>query len=339
MAKQAKSAPAKKGAAKAAKSGKNDEAARKVAPSAKKAEAAKAKRRGTGDPNKKRGSKSGPVVAEIPSGLPGSEAELAEQPQFEPRYPGSGRLEGKVALVTGGDSGIGRAVAVLFAREGAAVAISYLSEEQDARETQRACEAEGARAMRFAGDLGDPKVCKKLVDAVVKAFGGLDVLVNNAGEQHPNAEITAITPQQLQRTFQSNIYSMFYLTQAARPHLKRGAAIINCTSITSYQGSGELLDYSSTKGAITAFTRSLSENLIEHGIRVNGVAPGPIWTPLNPAGGAPPEKVANFGDDSPMGRPGQPNEVAPSFLFLACEDSSYMSGQVLHPNGGTVVNG
>ena len=244
-----------------------------------------------------------------------------------------------MALVTGGDSGIGRAVAVLFAREGAAVAISYLSEEQDARETQRACEAEGARAMRFAGDLGDPKVCKKLVDAVVKAFGGLDVLVNNAGEQHPNAEITAITPQQLQRTFQSNIYSMFYLTQAARPHLKRGAAIINCTSITSYQGSGELLDYSSTKGAITAFTRSLSENLIEHGIRVNGVAPGPIWTPLNPAGGAPPEKVANFGDDSPMGRPGQPNEVAPSFLFLACEDSSYMSGQVLHPNGGTVVNG
>jgi NAD(P)-dependent dehydrogenase (short-subunit alcohol dehydrogenase family) len=188
-------------------------------------------------------------------------------------------------------------------------------------------------------DLGDPRQGEALVQAVIGKWGRLDIVVNNAGEQHPDQDIRDITPEQLQRTFQTNIYSMFYLVQAARPHLNEGAAIVNCTSVTMYQGSKELLDYSSTKGAITAFTRSLSENLIEDGIRVNAVAPGPIWTPLNPSGGASPEKLAHFGEDTPMGRPGQPNEVAPAFLFLACEDSSYMSGQVLHPNGGTIVNG
>jgi NAD(P)-dependent dehydrogenase (short-subunit alcohol dehydrogenase family) len=272
-------------------------------------------------------------------GLPGSEANLDPRPEWQPRYPGSGRLKGKVAIVTGADSGIGRAVAVLFAREGAKVAIAYLSEDEDAARTRELCEAEGSEALTFAGDLGDPEVAHALVDLVIGDWGRLDVLVNNAGEQHPDKDIRDITADQLQRTFQTNIFSMFYLVQAARDHLKPGAAIVNCTSITSYKGEPELLDYSSTKGAITAFTRALSEQLVSHGIRVNAVAPGPIWTPLNPCGGASEEKLESFGENTPMGRPGQPNEVAPSFLFLACEDSSYMSGQVLHPNGGTVVNG
>jgi len=271
--------------------------------------------------------------------MPGHESKLDRQPKWQPRYPGSGRLKGKVAIVTGGDSGIGRATAVLFAREGAKVAIAYLEEDDDAEVTAKAIEDEGGEALLHRGDLGDPKVSAKLVEKTVKEWGRLDVLVNNAGEQHPDKDIRDITAEQLQRTFQTNIFSMFYLVQAARPHLKKGAAIVNCTSITMYQGSANLLDYSATKGAITAFTRSLSENLIEHGIRVNAVAPGPIWTPLNPCGGTPPEDMDDFGKDTPMGRPGEPNEVAPAFLFLACEDSSYMSGQVLHPNGGTVVNG
>ncbi|MDT9599617.1 SDR family oxidoreductase [Sphingosinicella rhizophila] len=270
-------------------------------------------------------------------GLPGHESELEPKPDWEPRYPGSGRLKDKVALITGADSGIGRAVAALYAREGADVAILYLCEHDDADKTRQIVEAEGRRAITIAGDLGDRQFCEKALAETVEKLGGLDILVNNAGEQHPDEDITDITEEQLKRTFQTNIFSMFFLTQAARPHLKRGAAIVNCTSITMYQGSKLLLDYSSTKGAITAFTRSLSENLIGDGIRVNGVAPGPIWTPLNPFGGQPPEKMKDFGKDTPMGRPGQPNEVAPSFLFLACEDSSYMSGQVLHPNGGTIV--
>ena len=272
-------------------------------------------------------------------GLPGHESKLDPRPDWEPRYPGSGRLEGKVAIVTGGDSGIGRATAVLFAREGAKVAIAYLEEDDDAHMTMDAIEQEGSEALGFSGDLGEPEHCKKVVQGVIDKWGRLDILVNNAGEQHPDKDIADITVEQLQRTFQTNIFSMFYMVQAARPHLLKGAAIVNCTSVTTYEGSPGLLDYSATKGAITAFTRSLSENLIEHGIRVNAVAPGPIWTPLNPFGGAPPEKIKDFGKDTPMGRPGQPNEVAPAFLFLACEDSSYMSGQVLHPNGGTVVNG
>ena len=271
--------------------------------------------------------------------LPGHESALDPKPEWQPRYPGSGRLAGKVAIVTGADSGIGRAVAVLYAREGAKVAIAYLCEHDDAKKTAALVEAEGSEALTSAGDLGDPRHCDGLVRAVIDKWGRLDVLVNNAGEQHPDEDIRDITAGQLQRTFQTNIFSMFYLTQAARPHLREGAAIVNCTSVTMYQGSKELLDYSATKGAITAFTRSLSENLIGDGIRVNAVAPGPIWTPLNPCGGASDDKIAHFGERTPMGRPGQPNEVAPAFLFLACEDSSYMSGQVLHPNGGTIVNG
>jgi NAD(P)-dependent dehydrogenase (short-subunit alcohol dehydrogenase family) len=271
--------------------------------------------------------------------MPGHESEMKDKPEWAPRYPGSGRLAGKVAIVTGGDSGIGRATAILFAREGAKVAISHLEEDDDAEFTADQVRKEGSEALIHRGDLGDPEVCKDLVRQTIDKWGRLDVLVNNAGEQHPDKDITDITVEQLQRTFQTNIFSMFYLVQAARPHLKKGAAIINCTSITMYKGSKELLDYSATKGAITAFTRSLSESLIGDGIRVNAVAPGPIWTPLNPMGGASPEKLKTFGEDTPMGRPGQPNEVAPAFLFLACEDSSYMSGQVLHPNGGTIVNG
>lgn len=271
--------------------------------------------------------------------MPGHESALDRKPQWQPRYPGSGRLTGKVAIVTGGDSGIGRATAVLFAREGAKVAIAYLEEHDDARITRDACEAEGAEVLLSAGDLGDPDHCRGLVDAVIEKWGRLDVLVNNAGEQHPDEDVTEITAEQLQRTFQTNIFSMFYLVQAARPHLQSGAAIVNCTSVTMYKGAPILLDYSATKGAITAFTRSLSENLVADGIRVNAVAPGPIWTPLNPCGGQPPENMDDFGEDTPMGRPGEPNEVAPAFLFLACDDSSYMSGQVLHPNGGIVVNG
>jgi NAD(P)-dependent dehydrogenase (short-subunit alcohol dehydrogenase family) len=271
--------------------------------------------------------------------LPGHESKLEPKPDWEPLYPGSGRLEGKVALVTGADSGIGRAVAALFAREGADIAILYLCEHDDAAKTMQIVEAEGRKAVTIAGDLGDKDFCDRAVREVVDKLGGIDILVNNAGEQHPDEDITGITEQQLKRTFQTNIFSMFFLTQAVRPHLNRGSAIINCTSITAYQGSKQLLDYSATKGAITAFTRSLSENLVGDGIRVNAVAPGPIWTPLNPCGGSTPEKMKHFGEDTPMGRAGQPNEVAPSFLFLACEDSRYMSGQVLHPNGGTVVNG
>jgi len=272
-------------------------------------------------------------------GLPGHESRLEPRPEWEPRYPGSGRLEGKVAIVTGADSGIGRAVAALYAREGADVAIFYLCEHDDAARTAAIVRAEGRRALAVAGDLGDRDFCQRAVAQVVKELGRIDILVNNAGEQHPDSDITDISEEQLRRTFQTNIFAMFFLTQAVRPHLKRGAAIVNCTSVTMYQGSKELLDYSSTKGAITAFTRSLSENLVGDGIRVNAVAPGPIWTPLNPSGGASPEKLEHFGESTPMGRPGQPNEVAPAFLFLACDDASYMSGQVLHPNGGTIVNG
>ncbi|GGE05584.1 NAD(P)-dependent oxidoreductase [Tsuneonella deserti] len=271
--------------------------------------------------------------------MPGHESQMDDKPDWEPRYPGSGRLKGKVAIVTGGDSGIGRATAILFAREGAKVAIAYLEEDDDAQFVADQIEKEGSEALLHRGDLGDPEVGKALVRKVIDKWGRLDVLVNNAGEQHPDEDIRDITAEQLQRTFQTNIFSMFYLVQAARPHLKKGAAIVNCTSITMYKGAPILLDYSATKGAITAFTRSLSENLVKEGIRVNAVAPGPIWTPLNPFGGQPPEKMKDFGKDTPMGRPGQPNEVAPAFLFLACEDSSYMSGQVLHPNGGSVVNG
>ena len=278
------------------------------------------------------------IVSKLDEGqLPGLEAKLDPKPDWEPRYPGSGRLEGKVAIVTGGDSGIGRAVAVLFAREGANVVISYLSEDEDALATAEMVEDEGARAVTLGGDIGDRDYCREVIDLAMRKFGRIDILVNNAGEQHPDKDVTEISKKQLKRTFQTNVYGMFYMVQAAMPHLGEGAAIINCTSVTMYQGASELLDYSATKGAITAFTRSLSQNLAERGIRVNGVAPGPIWTPLNPCGGASEDKLAHFGESTPMGRPGQPNEVAPCFLFLACADSSYMTGQVLHPNGGIIV--
>jgi NAD(P)-dependent dehydrogenase (short-subunit alcohol dehydrogenase family) len=278
-----------------------------------------------------------PILADEPS--PGVEADLEPKPDWRPRYPGSGRLKGKAALITGGDSGIGRAVAALFAREGADIVIAYLDEHEDAADTIAIVEQEGARAISIDGDIGDPKFCSYAVARTVDEFGRLDILVNNAGEQHPAKDLRDIDEEQLRRTFQTNIFSMFWLSQAALDHLPEGGAIINCTSVTSYKGSEELLDYSSTKGAITAFTRALSGNLASKGIRVNGVAPGPIWTPLNPMGGATPEKLEHFGEDTPMGRPGQPWEVAPSFLFLACEDSRYMTGQVLHPNGGIIVNG
>jgi NAD(P)-dependent dehydrogenase (short-subunit alcohol dehydrogenase family) len=267
-------------------------------------------------------------------GLPGHESQLEPKPDWQPRYSGSGRLKDNVAIVTGADSGIGRAVAALFAREGADVAILYLCEHDDAAKTKQIVEGEGRKAITVAGDIGDKSFCEQAVKQTLDQLGRLDILVNNAGEQHPDKDITDITEDQLRRTFQTNIFGMFFMTQAARPHLKKGAAIINTTSVTMYNGSKQLLDYSSTKGAITAFTRSLALNLVKDGIRVNAVAPGPIWTPLNPFGGSTPDKLKTFGEDTPMGRPGQPNEVAPCFLFLACEDASYMTGQVLHPDGG-----
>jgi NAD(P)-dependent dehydrogenase (short-subunit alcohol dehydrogenase family) len=270
--------------------------------------------------------------------LPGHESQLEPKPDWEPRFKGSDRLKGKVALITGADSGIGRGVAALFAREGADIAIVYLCEHDDAAKTKQIVEQEGCRALTIAGDVGSKEFCASAVKQVVDQLGRLDVLVNNAGEQHSDKNIEDITEDQLKRTFQTNIFGMFFLTQAALPHLKEGAAIINTTSETMYAGSKHLLDYSATKGAITAFTRSLALNLVKKGIRVNAVAPGPIWTPLNPFGGQDPDKIPEFGKSTPMGRPGQPNEVAPSFLFLACDDSSYMTGQVLHPDGGDTTS-
>jgi len=264
---------------------------------------------------------------------PGHETEMHPRPDYEPRYPGSGRLKDKVALITGGDSGIGRATAVLFAREGADLAIVYLNETEDAQETKRLVEREGRSCLTLAGNVGDPAFCGSAIDQVIERFGRLDVLVNNAAEQHPKDEIAEITPEQIESTFRTNIFGYFYMVQAAMPHLKKGAVIINTTSVTAYRGSSHLLDYSATKGAIVAFTRSLAQKLASDGIRVNGVAPGPIWTPLIPSTFSA-EEVKQFGAKTPMKRPGQPNEVAPAYLFLACEDSSYVTGSVLHPNGG-----
>ncbi|HLU09697.1 MAG TPA: SDR family oxidoreductase [Oceanobacillus sp.] len=270
---------------------------------------------------------------------PGIESEMTPRPKFEDRnYKGSDKLLGKVALITGGDSGIGRAVAVYFAKEGADVAIVYLNEHEDAEKTKQEVEQEGQRCLLISGDVGDEAFCQRAVQQTVEEFGQLDILVNNAAEQHPQESIEHITAEQLERTFRTNIFSYFYMTQAAMEHLKEGSAIINTTSVTAYRGSPALLDYSATKGAIVAFTRSLSQSLAEKNIRVNGVAPGPIWTPLIPST-FPPEKVATFGADVPMKRPGQPEEVAPSFVFLASDDSSYITGQILHPNGGEMVNG
>ena len=248
------------------------------------------------------------------------------------------KLAGRVAVISGGDSGIGRAVALAFANEGANVAILYLNEHQDAKDTVRAIEGSGADGISMAGDIGDEKFGQRAIARVVKKFGRLDIVVNNAAEQHPKDGLEKISARQLERTFRTNIFSYFFLTKAALPHLKKGSVIINTTSVTAYRGSAALLDYSSTKGAIVSFTRSLAHSLVKRGIRVNAVAPGPIWTPLIPAT-FPGEKVETFGSDVPLGRPGQPNEVAPCYVFLASEDSSYMTGQVLHPNGGEIVNG
>jgi NAD(P)-dependent dehydrogenase (short-subunit alcohol dehydrogenase family) len=255
-----------------------------------------------------------------------------------PAYRGSGKLQDKAALITGGDSGIGRAVAILFAREGADIAVAYLNEHADAEETKRLVEEEGRRCLLLSGDVGDEAFCLSCVEQTAREYGHLDILVNNAAEQHPQKSIEDISAEQLERTFRTNIFALFYLAKAALPHLKPGSTIINTASVTAYQGSPQLLDYSATKGAIVAFTRSLSQALAEKQIRVNGVAPGPIWTPLIPST-FPPEKVASFGSDVPLKRAGQPQEVAPCYVFLASEDSSYMSGQILHPNGGEVVNG
>lgn len=271
---------------------------------------------------------------------PGIEAEMTPQPQSDdPQYRGSGKLQGKVALITGGDSGIGRAVAILFAKEGADVAIMYLNEHEDAKKTQQMVEEQGRKCIPIAGDIGDEAFCQSAVQQVIDTFGKLDILINNAAEQHPQESIEDISAEQLERTFRTNIFSMFYMTKAALPHLPEGSAIINTTSVTAYKGNPQLLDYSSTKGAIVAFTRSLSQNLIKQKkIRVNAVAPGPIWTPLIPAT-FPEEKVESFGAQVPMERAGQPEEVATCYVFLASDDASYMTGQVLHPNGGSVVNG
>ncbi len=272
---------------------------------------------------------------------PGRESEMNPRPEYEnPEIKGSGRLEGKVALVSGGDSGIGRAVAVAFAREGADVAFAYLEEDADAGETCRLIEEKGGEALRVKCDVSSKKACADLVEEVVGKFGGIDILVNNAAEQHPQDSISDIDEEQLLNTFSSNVFAMFHLISAALPHLEKSSApaIINTASVTAYRGSPHLLDYSATKGAIVSLTRSLSGNLAEKGIRVNGVAPGPIWTPLIPAT-FPAEKVEKFGSSTPLGRPGQPWECGECYVFLASSSSAYMTGQVLHPNGGEIING
>lgn len=267
---------------------------------------------------------------------PGIEADMNPRPRFEPRFRGAERLAGKVALITGGDSGIGRATAVAMAREGAALFIVYKDEHEDYEETKRLIEGEGATAAGIAGDVGDEEFCRQAVAQCMATLGRLDILINNAAEQHSAEDLTQISASQLERTFRTNVFGPFYMTKAALPHLKEGASIINTTSITAFKGSPELIDYSATRGAIVAFTRSLAQALVERGIRVNAVAPGPIWTPLIPAS-FDAERVAKHGSSAPMKRAGQPNEVAPCYVFLASEDASYISGQILHPNGGTIV--
>jgi len=269
---------------------------------------------------------------------PGHEEEMRPEPEYLPKARGSGRLKNKKVLITGGDSGIGRAVAIAMAREGAKIAFGYLNEKRDAAETVKLIEAEKSEALSLAGNVGEEKFCKKLVDAAAKEFGGIDILINNAAEQHEVEGLEDITEEQIDRTFRTNIYSFFFMTKHALRYLKKGSCIINTASITAYQGHKTLLDYSATKGAIVTFTRSLSSNLVEKGIRVNAVAPGPIWTPLIPAS-FDAKKVAQHGSSAPMERAGQPNEVAPAYVFLASAEASYITGQVIHINGGTIVNG
>lgn len=282
-----------------------------------------------------------PNSTETQDHQPGVQTAMNPKPEIiKPHYKGSEKLKGKVALITGGDSGIGRSVSVLFAREGADIAICYLDEDQDAKDTKKMVEAEGQRCLLIKCDLQQPEEIQDLVKQTIQEFKTINILVNNAGVQYPQKSITDISPEQLYKTFNTNILSMFHLTQAVLPHMQAGDSIINTTSITSYHGHDELIDYSSTKGAITTFTRSLSTNLLKNktGIRVNGVAPGPIWTPLIPSS-FDEETLKEFGKQTPMGRMGQPSEVAPAYLFLASEEASYISGQVIHVNGGSIVNG
>lgn len=271
---------------------------------------------------------------------PGEEYKMVPLPVFDnPSVNGSGKLANKIAFITGGDSGIGRAVAVLFAKEGADIAIAYLSEDKDAEETKNIIEEKyGRKCLLIDTDISKEKNCKNAIAKTIKQFGRIDILVNNAATQFESKGIEDISTEQLTKTFETNIFAMFWLIKAALPDMREGSTIINTTSVTAYRGSSELMDYASTKGAIVSFTRSLAQNLIEKKIRVNAVAPGPIWTPLivDTFDG---DKVAKHGSDAPMKRAGEPVEVAPSYLFLACDDSSYITGQVLHPNGGEIVNG
>lgn len=271
---------------------------------------------------------------------PGLEKKMHPQPVFDyPDIPGNNKLKNKIAVITGGDSGIGKAVAILFAKEGADIAIAYLNEHSDAKETRRIIEEQYNRTcILIPGDLSKEKHCTTVIKKTINKYQHIDILVNNAAKHYEHKTLDEITTKELIKTFELNIFSFFWITKAALPYMKKGSCIINSSSVTAYRGSQSLIDYSATKGAIVSFTRSLGANLIKKGIRVNGVAPGPIWTPLIPSSFSA-KKTAQHGSDTPMERPGEPVEIAPSYLFLACDDSSYISGQFLHPNGGEIING